>query len=137
MREIAKRKKEDGTFVDNSRFISHKQKEQHPMWGKKHTEEAKKKIGDSRRGKPLKEFMSEESYSEHIATMKKNFSGDRHHHYIPVSKEDIIQAVKDKKTEKEIYEGLGVSRSAFYYKLMKIWGHMSLSKLRKEYENQN
>jgi len=109
----------------------------HPMFGKKHTKESRIKIGMARKGKPLKNFMSDESYKKHIETMKKNFCGKSNHNYKSISKEQIEELIIKKYSEKQMLEHLKISKWTFYSKLTKMFGHGKLSLIRKLYETSN
>ena len=106
----------------------------HPMFGKNHTKESRIKIGLARKGKPLKDFMSNDSYKKHIETMKKNFCGEANHNYKPISKEQIEDLLRKKLSEKHLMEELKISKWTLYSKLTKLFGHSKLSLIRKSYE---
>lgn len=124
----------NGTFVNNSKYISGKKGKEHPMYGHRHTDEAKKKQGDTLRGKSLVDVYGKEKFQKHIETMKLNFSGEANHNYRAITQEQIIDLIKQKKSEKEMLEILKISKWTLYSKLTKLFNCSILSKLRKIYE---
>jgi len=96
----------------------------HNRFGKKHTEESKKKMSDSHKGK-LRNLTDTERL-----VLKQNFMGNKNPNYIEIKKEELAFYILDNLQPKEIAIIYGVSRQTIHNKFKSFWGVSSIKKLR-------
>lgn len=108
-------------------------KEKHPMYGKKHSEDAKQKISEFRTGKKWEEINGEKSAKKNKERMSDMFSGSNNVNYIDFNieeyLEEILNSVNIKNLCKEKYK---IAYATLLYKFKQKYGCTII-----EYKNKN
>lgn len=109
--------------------------EEHPMFGKTHTKEAKEKISEARRGKTYEECMPQETAKRLIELHRNQFIGKNNPNFVDIPKEELYDLLLNKKLYiDKIAEHFKVSKPTIIEKTKKYFG-TTPSLLRKQHEN--
>ena len=73
--------------------VTHWKTEEHPMYGKTHSDEAKQKISEFRTGKTWEEINGEESAKTNKEKMSERFSGSNNVNYIEFNIEEHLEEI--------------------------------------------
>lgn len=88
----------------------------HPMYGKHHTSQAKRKMSDARRGKSYHEIMGAEHAEKLIEMRRCAWIGIKNPNYKDIKPNEIVSALVANKTISDAANSLGISKNVLYSK---------------------
>lgn len=125
-----KRKFQDGTWIPNTSKIIEMSKTKHPMKGRKHTIEAKKRMSI------IKKDKKRELSHDVLQKMSDRLKGEKNPLYKNINIEDIIKYIKMKYTADKISKILDCSKITIYNKV-KQNKNKTFGQLQKEILDEN
>lgn len=108
--------------------------EAHPMFGKTHTDDAKRKIAEARRGKTYQECMPKETAQKLIELHRVRFLGKNNPNYIDIPEKELHDLIIRGKTNKEISKYYKTSKQTIIAKSKLYFGKIP-SQLKNEHRN--
>lgn len=103
--------------------VTHWKTEEHPMYGKTHSDEAKQKISEFRTGKTWEEINGEESAKTNKEKMSERFSGSNNVNYIEFNIEEHLEEILNSNNIKLLCkEKYNIVYATLLYKFKKKYG---------------